>query len=185
MLLLPGCGFIKEHKKAAIGVGAGALGGAAVGGLVKGKDGAIVGGVIGALAGGAIGAYMDHKDKTAQETLADHDYTADEGLRLEMVKAVVEPEVVKPGDKVMLKATYAVMAPDPEQELVVQEQRTVLLDGTTVADLGVDMNRTTGTYTSEVPLTISGTATPGTYELRIRVTAGGQSSTLGTSFVVQ
>ncbi|MFO8008193.1 MAG: YMGG-like glycine zipper-containing protein [Candidatus Brocadiia bacterium] len=184
MLLMPGCAFIKEHEKAAIGVGAGAVGGAAVGGLAGGSKGAVVGAVAGALAGGAVGAYLDHKDKTAEETQRAHNYSPEQGVRLELTSVAAEPQSVAPGGEVKLKATYAVMAPDPQQEVSVTETRSILLGGAKVAEAAVNVNRTSGTYTSEVPLALPADSVRGTYEVQVSVGTAGQSAMLATSFTV-
>jgi len=182
MLLVPGCEFIKQHEKATIGVAAGAAGGAAIGGLTGGKKGAVIGGLVGALAGGAIGAYLDHKDKTAEETRQEHNYTPEQGVRIELTKVAAKPQSVAPGSEVRLKATYAVMTPDPQQQIVVKESRLIALNGVSVAEAAVEVNRTSGTCTSEVPITLPASSVTGTYEVRITVETGGQSSVLTTDF---
>jgi len=184
MLMMPGCEFIKQHEKAAIGVGAGAVGGAAVGGLAGGRKGAVVGALVGALAGGAIGAYLDHKDKTAEETGQELNYTPEQGVRLELTNVAAEPQSVAAGSQVRLKATYAVMTPDSQQQIVVKESREISLNGVSVAEAAVEVNRTSGTYTSEVPITLPASSVTGTYEVRITVETGGQSSVLTTNFKV-
>jgi hypothetical protein len=184
MFLMPGCEFIRKHEKTAIGVGAGAVGGAAIGGLAGGRKGAVIGGVVGALAGGAIGAYVEHKDKTNEQTRQEHNYSPEQGVRLEMTDAVAEPGTVQPGQDVTLKATYAVMAPDSQQAVVVRETRVVRFNGIQVAEANIDVSRTGGTYTSEVPVTLPASSAAGTYEVQITVAAADQTSTLATTFAV-
>ena len=82
------------------------MGGAAVGGLAGGRKGAVVGALVGALAGGAVGAYLDHQDKTAEETRQEHNYAPEQGVRLELTNVAAEPQSVAPGSEVRLKATY-------------------------------------------------------------------------------
>jgi hypothetical protein len=185
MLVMPGCEFIKEHDKAAIGVGAGALGGAAIGGLAGDSEGAVIGAVVGALAGGAIGAYLDHKDKTAEETREEQDYSPEQGVRLELTAVSADPQTVAPGEEVRLKATYAVMTPDPNEKIVVRETRVITFNGQTVAETAVEVNRTSGTYTGEVPIELPPTSAAGTYEVKITVATTEDSSVRTTQFEVQ
>ena len=184
MLLVPGCEFVEEHQKAAIGVGAGAVGGAAIGGLAGGRKGAVIGGLIGAVAGGAIGAYLDHKDKTAEETQKAYNYKPGQGLRLELNNVSVEPKAVAPGGEIRVQATYAVMTPDPQQQVSVRETRVITLAGAKVAEAAVEVNRTGGTYTSEVPITLPASSAKGIYQAQTTVETAGQSKTFATSFTV-
>jgi len=184
LLLVPGCSFLDEHQKAAIGAGVGALAGAGIGYAAKGKKGALWGGLAGALVGGLIGAYLDHKDKSAEQTNQAHSYQPTQGVRLELVGAGTDPAAIAPGGQVALQATYALMAPNTEQELQVTETRLITLNGVKVADPSITVARTPGTYTSKVPITLPPTATRGTYQLLVTVAAGGQSSQLQSSFDV-
>jgi len=65
---LTGCETIQENWKTAIGAGAGAVGGAVVGGLIgQGTTGVVIGGLLGTLAGGAIGQYLDRDARGAPQ----------------------------------------------------------------------------------------------------------------------
>ncbi len=68
-LLIVGCQNANIGRKTAIGAGAGAAGGAALGTLAGGDDtrNAAIGAVIGALAGGAVGNYMDRQERALRE----------------------------------------------------------------------------------------------------------------------
>ena len=77
-VLLAGCTtdpYTGERKlsKTAIGIGAGALGGAAIGAMTSSKKNrkknALLGAGIGAIAGGGVGAYMDQQDKELRQEL--------------------------------------------------------------------------------------------------------------------
>ena len=184
LLAAQGCSFIEGHKKTVIGAGAGAVVGGVVGGVAKGKKGAVIGALAGALAGGLIGAYLDHKDKPAKETKETYNYKAAEGTRVELAGVAADPNAVSPGGKVYLQATYAVMAPNDQQELPVVETRLVTLGNTTVAELTSNVNRAPGTYTSQVPINLKADATRGRYELTITVAAGGITRKRSSFFVV-
>jgi len=186
LVVLPACHWAREHPKTATGAGVGAAGGAIAGGLISGKrKGMVWGGLIGALAGGLLGAYADHKDKAADETLADTNYDPQSGVQL-MVKSVsAEPQSVSPGQKVDLKMTYAVLAPQSEQEVEVTETRLVTLDGEKMADPSVQRYRTSGTWSSTQPVTLPADAPSGTYQVEAKVTSGDLSSSMTTTFVVK
>ena len=183
--VLPGCGYAETHRKTTYGAGIGAAGGAVIGGLTKGSKGALYGAVIGGLAGGAVGAYLDHRDKSAEETNRENDYDAAQGVRIRLAEVRTEPRTTTPGREVNLTATYALMAPDPTQELTVTETRRVTLDGRTVEELPVTVVRTPGTYTSTLPVKLDGDAGAGTYEVHTTVAVSGQSSQADTYFTVQ
>ncbi len=184
LIVLPACEWIEEHPKTVMGAGIGAAGGAIAGGLYKGEKGMLVGAFIGALAGGAIGAYLDHKDKTAAETNVQYGYQPAQGVQLDLVNVAAAPSTVAPGGSVSLQATYALMAPDPAQALLVTESRLVTLNGVTVAQNEIQLDRAPGTYTSSVPITLPATAEKGTYQLLVTVTAAGQSMQRAAAFTV-
>ena len=186
MVVLPACTFTQEHPGLATGAGIGAAGGAIAGGLITGgRRGMLWGALAGALVGGAIGAYKDSQDKTAAETNATHSYTPEKGVQLQMESVAAEPQSATPGQDVSLKATYAIMAPDPQQQIEIKETRTITLNGQNVANTEITVVRAPGTRTSTVPITLPDNAKAGTYELKIAVSTGEQSSSMTTTFTVQ
>lgn len=184
-LLLPGCEFLKEHKKAAMGAGLGAAAGAAVGYAIDKKDGALVGLFLGALAGGAIGEYLHRREKSAEQTNREHAYKPAEGVRVELVGAGTDPSTIAPGGQLTLEATYALMAPNPAQELQVTETRLLTLNDVKVAETTANIARAPGTYTSKVPITLPPTAARGNYRYIVTVAAAGQASQLDSTFAVR
>lgn len=185
VLLVAGCQFIEEHPKATLGAGVGALGGAVAGGLAGGKKGAVLGAAIGAAGGAAVGAYLDHKDKTAEQTNAEHNYQPAQGVRLEFMNVATEPATATPGAKVDLVATYALMAPNPQQHVQVTEEFVVTFNGELIAQKPTTVDRTPGTWTSRVPITLPARAARGTYQLQVTATTEGQPTSLAASFAVQ
>jgi len=183
-LLLNGCAWMKEHKKIVTGAGIGAVAGGVIGGLAKGKKGAVYGALAGALAGGLIGAYLEHKDRDAKATNQAYKYDPHQGIRLELANVAADPATVRAGDKTYLQATYALMAPDPNQQLAVTETRIVTLGGQKVAELSSNVTRVPGTYTSQVPITLKPDAPRGRYELQVIVAAGGTSAKRTSHFIV-
>jgi hypothetical protein len=185
MLLVTGCQFAEEHPKATLGASVGAVGGAVVGGLAGGKRGALYGAAIGAIGGAAVGAYLDHQDKTAAQTNAEHNYQPTQGVRLEFTNVAADPATVAPGGEVSLVATYALMAPNPRQHFQVTEDRAVTFNGEMIAQKATTVDRTPGTWTSKVPMTLPAGAARGTYQLQVTTTTEGQSTSLASNFTVQ
>jgi len=186
MVLVTGCQFTEEHPKAMLGTGVGAVGGALVGGLAGGRKGAVLGAAIGAIGGAAVGAYLDHQDKTAAQTNVEHNYQPTQGTRLEFTDVAADPATASPGATVNLVASYALMAPNPQQHIQVTETRVVTFNGETiVAPDPTTMDRTPGTWTSKLPVTLPAGAARGTYQLQVTATAEGQSTSLASNFTVQ
>jgi uncharacterized protein YcfJ len=184
LFVLPGCAWYEQNKKTVWGAGIGAAGGALIGGAYKGKKGAVWGGLLGALAGGAIGQYLDRKDRSAAETKAQHQYQEQQGVRLELMAVSSDPTQAAPGNEVKLQATYAVMAPNDQQTVRVTETRQVMLNGQKVAETTAQVDRTSGTYSSAVPITLPPEAQRGTYQLHVTLAAAGQTSQQSSAFTV-
>ncbi len=186
LVLLPACQWSREHPKTAGGAGIGAAGGAIAGGLISGKrKGMVWGGLLGALAGGLLGAYADHKDKTADEAMADSSYDPQVGVQLVMKSVSAEPKSIAPGQDVDLKMTYTVLAPQSDQEVDVTETRLVTLNGEKVADPSTQRYRTSGIWSSTQPVRLPGNAPSGTYQVEAKVTTDNLSSSMTTTFVVR
>src|SRR5512141_1975351 len=121
-LALSGCSTVEENPKTALGAGAGAAGGALLGGLAgRGTTGAVVGGLLGALAGGAVGQYLDRKDKDRPQAVSDTSYTPTQGNYVSVQAVQAQPTQVPPGGTVNLQTTYTVLTPNPTQTVNVQE----------------------------------------------------------------
>jgi len=138
-------------------------------------------------AGMGVGTYVDHQDKSASQTSAEHNYQADQGVRLEFTNVTTDPVAASPGQQVQLVATYALMAPDAQQHFQVTEDRLVTLNGEKVApQTSTTVDRTPGTWTSKVSLTLSPTAAKGTCQLQVTASAAeGPSCQLACSFTVE
>ncbi|NQT86933.1 glycine zipper 2TM domain-containing protein [bacterium] len=184
LLASPGCAWYEANKKTVWGAGIGAAGGALIGGAYKGKKGAVWGGLLGALAGGAVGQYLDRKDRSAAETKAEHQYKPEQGTRLELMAVGSDPTQVAPGSDVKLQATYAVMAPNDQQSVKVTETRKITLNGQKVAETTAEMDRTPGTYSSIVPISLPPDTQRGTYQLHVTLAAAGQTSQQSSAFTV-
>jgi hypothetical protein len=186
LTLLPACQWAQEHPKTATGAGVGAAGGAIVGGLASGsRKGMVIGGLLGALAGGLIGNYEDQRDRNASDTMQANSYDPQKGVQLQMKSVSADPQAVSAGGTVDLKMTYAVMAPQAEQEVEVTEARTVTLNGEKVVDRSIQVYRVSGTYTSTQPITLPADAPRGTYQMEETITSGARSSSMTGTFNVE
>jgi hypothetical protein len=184
-ILAAGCEYARTHDKTTKGAGVGAVAGAIGGALVDGGEGALVGAFIGALAGGAIGAYMDHREKSAQETYEDYGYDPAAGTQLSLETVAVEPQTVAPGGTVEMSITYAVLTPRQDDVVRVTETRQVTLRGNKVMEVPHEVLRPAGTFTSSQPLILPDDAEKGTYVVLITVQGGGQSTAQTATFTVQ
>jgi len=182
---LSGCETIQENPKTAIGVGAGAAGGALLGGLIgRNTTGVVVGGLLGALAGGAIGYYLDRQDRTAAQAAAATGYQPEQGTMVRVEKVQVEPASAYPGATIHLGVTYTVLTSNPNQTVIVNETREVRRDGVLVANPTTAFTRGNGTFTSALPITLPAGSPRGTYEMTTTVTIGDRSSRGITTFMV-
>jgi hypothetical protein len=183
---LSGCATVQENPKTAIGAGAGAAGGALLGGLIgRNTTGVVVGGLLGALAGGAIGQYMDRQDKTATQARADTGYAPAQGNVVRVEGVTVEPQTVAAGGTVNLGATYTVLTPNATQTVQVRETREVRHNGALVANPTTEFSRGNGTFTSAMPLTLPANSGKGPYEVVTTVSVGDRSSRGMATFTVR
>ncbi|MFW6189686.1 MAG: glycine zipper domain-containing protein [Planctomycetota bacterium] len=184
-VLAGGCTWIEEHQKTAIGAGAGAVAGGLIGAAAGDEEAALAGAAVGALAGGAIGAYLDHKDKSAEETYEEYDYSARQGVDIAEAAASVEPKTASPGQQIDLEARYALLAPNSRQQIEVKEERTISVDGEMVITVPDTDTKTPGTYTTNRPIDLPPDARTGTYTYELTVTAEQAIYRTSTTFTVQ
>ena len=180
-----GCASVpEEHKGAATGAAVGGATGVLAGAVMGGTKGAIIGGLAGVLAGGLIGHYAYDQKKTKEETDQKYAYQSSMGtmLRIEGVTAV--PNTVKPGDKVDLNATYAVLAPT-DTDINITETREIKMGGELVGKPEVNVTHRGGTYSSTVPLFLPSDAKPGTYTVVTTIQTEKAKDSKETSFKVQ
>jgi hypothetical protein len=185
-----GCASIpEEHKGAATGAGIGAATGAVAGALLGSKGAktemAIVGGLLGALAGGAIGHYAYDQKRTKDETAQKYNYKPSEGtlLRIEDVSAV--PSVAKPGDKVEMKMTYAVLGVASGKPVEFSEIREIRYQGELYGKPEVTVSRDDGTYTSSIPIVLPSDARKGKYIVTMTVRGASVSDAKEAFFEVK
>jgi len=188
--LLHGCAdtgqVIRDNPNTAVGMGAGALGGAVVGGLLGGTRGAVVGGLLGGLAGGVIGNHIDQQEKSRAQTSRDYAYAPSQGIRLRVEAVRANPAVLSPGETVNVNLTYAVLTTSADQQVLVRETRDIQVNGASVGKTHIDIAREGGTWKSTVPVTLPANAPMGKYRVIASVEmAGGSRDTGEASFKVQ
>ena len=179
---LAGCATLEENKGAAIGSGLGAAAGVLLGGSTSGR---IVGGLVGALVGGAIGHYAFDKKRTAEQTATSYNYQASQGSMLTIEDASVAPGVVNAGGTVEIRLTYAVLNPSANTETSLREIREITHEGQPVGKTEVTAIRTSGTYTSTIPIRLPGNTNPGIYDVTAVIQSQDSRDVRYASFSVQ
>ncbi|OPY90889.1 MAG: putative outer membrane lipoprotein [Syntrophus sp. PtaU1.Bin208] len=175
-----------EHRGAATGAGVGAAAGAVLGAAVsKDAKGAVIGGLVGALVGGAIGHYYYDQRRTETETAKRYGYDTSQGTLLKIEDASAVPQVIRPGSTVELKMTYALLNDEKNSLLDVVETREIRQGSELVGNPEVRTQRSGGTFTSSIPLTLPSTAKKGLYIVTFKVQSGSISDEMQTSFTVK
>lgn len=186
--VIMGCETMKEHKGAATGASIGAATGAVAGALLGKKgaktEAAIIGGLLGALVGGAVGHYTYDVKRTRQETAQRYDYEPSEGTVVRIEYTSVEPAHIKPGGKVKLSATYALLSPSPDSDITTTEIREIRHEEELVGRPEVTVTRKGGTYFSTVPLFLPSDAKAGIYRVVTTIEAAHARDSRGATFVV-
>lgn len=181
-----GCASIpEEHKGAATGAAVGGATGVLAGAVLgQSAKGAIIGGLAGALVGGLIGHYAYDQKKTKEETDQKYAYQPSMGAMLRIEAVTAKPSVAKPGEKVDLNATYAVLAPTVT-DINITETREIRMGGELVGKPEVNVTRGGGTYSSTVPLFLPSDAKPGTYTVLTTIQTENAKDSRETSFTVK
>ncbi|GAB4366510.1 MAG: hypothetical protein Kow00128_10050 [Deltaproteobacteria bacterium] len=176
-VILGGCAqtgeTLRRNPNAAIGAGAGVVGGAVIGGILGGKRGAVIGGLLGGLAGGAIGHYLDEQARDRADTNRAYAYSPSQGTRLEIESLRVNPAALAPGDTVNINLQYAVLTPNADDQILVRETRKILRGDQVVGETSIDISREGGTWRSTVPVTLPVQASTGNYRVIATVESRG------------
>lgn len=185
-----GCATVtEEHQGAATGAGIGAATGALAGAVLAGDgsrtQGAIIGGLAGALVGGVIGNYTVDQKRNAEDTSNRYGYDSSAGVLTRIENTSISPASIYPGDRVDLKATYALMAPQSDTRIAVTEIREIRFNGELVGKPEVSTTRIAGTYDSNVPLFLANDAKRGTYQVITTIKAQESSDSRESSFTVR
>jgi hypothetical protein len=185
-----GCASIpQEHKGAATGAGIGAATGVVAGALLASSGAktemAILGGLIGALAGGLIGHYGYDKKKSKEETAQKYKYNPSKGMMVRIEDASVHPVSAKPGEKIELRMTYAVLGAPAGAEMQITETREIRYKDEVYGKPEISMFREDGTYYSSIPITLPSDAKRGTYKVIMTVKSPNATDSKETTFSVR
>lgn len=188
--LQSGCATLtEEHKGATTGAGIGAATGALAGAVLAGDgsrtQGALIGGLAGALVGGVIGNYTVDQKRNAEDTTSRYGYQSSAGILTRIESTSISPATIYPGDRVDLKATYALMAPQTDTRIAVTEIREIRFNGELVGKPEVSATHIPGTYDSNVPLFLANDARRGTYQVITTIRTPESSDSRETSFTVR
>jgi len=189
--IVGGCASTVEQHPGAVSSGAiGAIGGAVLGGIIghqvdRKEEGIIIGAILGGLAGATIGHYAYDVKRDRAQTVQRYSYTPSSGNVVRIEDAWATPSPVKPGDRVDLQATYAILNPDPNAQIGIVETREIRRNGVLVGRPEVKVVRQGGTYTSTIPLFLPVNAAPGTYVVVTTVDSGIAKDTRETTFIVK
>lgn len=185
MVVLFGCASIpEEHKGAATGAAVGGAAGVLAGAALGDTKGAIIGGLAGALVGGLIGHYAYDQKRTKAETDQKYAYQSSMGTMLRIEDVTATPATVKPGDKVDLKVTYAVLEA-ADKDVNITETREIKMGSELVGKPEVSVIRRGGTYTSTIPIFLPADSKTGTYSVVATIQSQNAKDSKGTSFTVK
>ncbi len=159
------------------------VGTAVIGGPVRAKS-AVRGKLSGALAGGTIGNYLERQDRDGAAAAVAIGYLPEQGEMLTVDTVEASPTTARHGDIVNLTSTYTVLTPN-NRPMTIRETREVRLNGSLVANPFIDVQRSNGTFTSILPITLPQNAKPGTYEVTTTVSKDQHTSRSMTNFTVQ
>jgi hypothetical protein len=177
---------IEDRPKTTAGAAAGVAGGALIGGLAfKSVTGAVVGGLVGGLAGGLVGNALEAKKEDYQGTVKDYNYTSTQGTVVRIEETEVEPTRVRSGDRVNLVTHYALLTPNPDQEVKVTERWQITRGGQVVGTPVLTVQRQAGTWASAIPITLPSNAQAGEYRVAVTVEAAGARDSESATFTVR
>lgn len=187
---ISGCATIPEERKgAATGAGIGAATGAAAGAIFGEKGAktemALLGGLLGALVGGVIGHYTYDVKRSEQETSQRYNHQSSMGQMVRIEETSAVPTSVRPGERVELRTTYALLGTSASETLNITETREIRLYGDLVGKPEVNVTRSGGTFMSTIPLVLPADAKKGTYTVTTTIQTATAKDTRETSFAVK
>ena len=181
----------QQRPGAVVGGGSGAVAGGALGGVIGSQSGhtgagIVVGSLLGALAGAGIGhyAYDQKRSEAAAQQQYGYDYNQSKAVLVRIDEVFASPENVAVGGTVDLSTTYTILGPQGATMDVI-ETREIRHGGDLVGKPQVTVQRQGGTYTSRVPLTLTGVGQRGVYIVAATIQSGGSSDTREFTFTVR
>ena len=183
---LSGCATVEEHSPAGAGIGVGTAARPPLDGLVaRPSAGVISGGLRGTLLGGTVGGYLEREDRNRAQAIAATGYTVAQGNVLRVDRVQVEPRAARPGDTVQLLVSFTMLTTSPTESMLIRETREVRHHYALVADPATEASRSSGTFTSALPITLPGNVARGLYEVTAIVASGGYLSRGTSRFTVR
>jgi hypothetical protein len=164
---------------AAVGAGAGAAVGATKGGAQGAMIGAGVGAGVGLILGALVGRHWDWRtgDRTAAAKQADLVPMPTAGNVLAIKRYELVPPTARPGQIVLVRMDYFIMAMNPDQRVDLEEWRLMRRDGREVTER--DYRRRPGleqgVYTTEYWFQLLPNTPPGQYTILTILATEGQS----------
>lgn len=186
-----GCATMPQSSgEAALLCGAaGAAGGAAIGALAAGGKHTLAGALIGAAIGGLVGAatcfaiaeYKSQQTKGYQETQQAVQYQPDQGDVVQITNFALDPSAAAPGSQIVFNSNYYVMNPKSDAEVNVTETR-ILKKFDQASNQYKEMGRPAstvtmkpGTRSADGKFDVRSGVEPGKYLLAFKVEAAGKS----------
>ena len=127
----------------------------------------------------------DDQKRNAEDTSNRYGYQSSAGVLTRIESTSITPATIYPGDRVDLKATYALMAPQSDARITVTEIREIRFNGELVGKPEVSATHIPGTYDSNVPLFLANDAKRGTYQVITTIKTPEGSDARETSFTVR
>lgn len=144
----------------------------------------ITGALSGPMSGGVTGYYTYDMRRTQAKTNKAYGYAYDRGTAARIESATIRPRLTKAGDRIDLKVAYVVLTHSSEPTLV-RETREISYGENLWGSLEVQVERTGGTYESNIPLYLPDDLRPGTYKVRYIVQTPTSRDVRETNFTVQ
>jgi hypothetical protein len=135
-------------------------------------------GVSWGLAGGLIGNYAYDVPRNREQTVREYNYKASQGTILRIENASALPHIVRSGEVVDLRMTYAVLTPVSNEEVNLTEVREITHDGQIVGNPEIRTQRPDGTYSTMVLLHLPQNARRGEYKVRYIIESRNASDTI-------
>jgi hypothetical protein len=146
---------------------------------------AVLGGLLGGLAGGIVGRALETKNEDYASTARDYDYWRQRETLVRLEDVDADPARAAPKDTVPLVARYALLPSDRERKIKVIERWEISRNGRIVGNPSISTERTGGTWSSAIPLTLPPSADDGVYRARVEVEADGTKDRGSTTFIVK
>lgn len=191
---LIGAGCATTGQSTGLGAGLGAFAGAALG-IATGQDAGTTAAM--AAGGAAIGAavgYGIHKKRakkiaSTQDAQREYEYTAQEGLKLDMRKADVTPDVASPGGTVSATMQYAALGSGSAAKPELTERFTLIPPETAPENDPIVLSEDVvpledGIWESGLDVTLPKDVVPGEYTLAQEIEADGKTTLQRSTFMV-